>query len=88
MHQGRSRRSSDPQRCVPLLRSPQPKRRILIFSSPSLRFFVLVSHPAGTITGAHMIRTPHFIQITGTLKGTNINIKNGDEGGELDPHGG
>ncbi|GAA6042594.1 hypothetical protein JCM8097_003148 [Rhodosporidiobolus ruineniae] len=43
--------------------------------------------PKGTITGAHMIRTPNYIQITGTIKGTNINIPAGDDGGELDPHG-
>ncbi|GAA6014066.1 hypothetical protein JCM10207_000225 [Rhodosporidiobolus poonsookiae] len=43
--------------------------------------------PKGTITGAHMIRTPNYIQISGTLDGTKINIKKGDDGGELDPHG-
>jgi hypothetical protein len=35
-----------------------------------------------------MIRTPHYVQISGTLKGQNLNIKGGDQGGELDPHGG
>ncbi|GAA5866840.1 hypothetical protein JCM8547_003581 [Rhodosporidiobolus lusitaniae] len=43
--------------------------------------------PKGTITGAHFIKTPSYIQITGQLKGPNINIASGDEGGELDPHG-
>ncbi|GAA5980350.1 hypothetical protein JCM11641_001775 [Rhodosporidiobolus odoratus] len=43
--------------------------------------------PKGTITGAHYLKTPDYIQITGTLDGTKINIPKGDEGGELDPHG-
>ncbi|GAA5905739.1 hypothetical protein JCM6882_000447 [Rhodosporidiobolus microsporus] len=43
--------------------------------------------PKGTIKSAHMQVTADYIQITGTLKGTNINIPAGDDGGELDPHG-
>ncbi|SCZ93909.1 BZ3500_MvSof-1268-A1-R1_Chr6-3g08976 [Microbotryum saponariae] len=43
--------------------------------------------PKGTIKGAHYIRTPHYIQITGVGDFTKINIPKGDEGGELDPHG-
>ncbi|KAM0748054.1 hypothetical protein T439DRAFT_316727 [Meredithblackwellia eburnea MCA 4105] len=48
--------------------------------------------PEGAITGAHLVRTPHYIQasmriITGTGDFTKMNIKAGDEGGELDPHG-
>ncbi|OBZ67652.1 hypothetical protein A0H81_12193 [Grifola frondosa] len=43
--------------------------------------------PNGTITGAYFIQTPDFVQITGAGNLTNINIPQGDEGGELDPHG-
>jgi hypothetical protein len=43
--------------------------------------------PDGTIHGAHFLKTPSFVQVTGHGKLTNLNIKSKDEGGELDPHG-
>lgn len=43
--------------------------------------------PAGTITGAHVVHTSKYIQITGTLNQRNLNIPEGDSGGELDPSG-
>ncbi|KAK0436493.1 uncharacterized protein EV420DRAFT_237783 [Desarmillaria tabescens] len=43
--------------------------------------------PAGTITGAHFVKTPDFVQITGVGDFTKMNIPAGDTGGELDPHG-
>ncbi|PWN47024.1 hypothetical protein IE53DRAFT_364980 [Violaceomyces palustris] len=43
--------------------------------------------PPGTITGAHFVKTPHYVQITVTGDFTKIGIPSGDEGGELDPHG-
>ncbi|OSD05160.1 hypothetical protein PYCCODRAFT_1450700 [Trametes coccinea BRFM310] len=43
--------------------------------------------PDGTITGAHFVQTPDYVQITGVGDLTKINIPAGDEGGELDPHG-
>ncbi|TFK92500.1 hypothetical protein K466DRAFT_573021 [Polyporus arcularius HHB13444] len=43
--------------------------------------------PDGTITGAHFIQTPDYVQVTGVGDLTKINIPQGDEGGELDPHG-
>ncbi|KAJ8496996.1 hypothetical protein ONZ45_g12230 [Pleurotus djamor] len=43
--------------------------------------------PEGTLTGVQYIRTPDYIQIVGFIKQTNINIQDGDFGGELDPHG-
>lgn len=43
--------------------------------------------PDGTIHGAHFLKTPSFVQITGTGDFTKIHIQAGDEGGELDPHG-
>jgi len=43
--------------------------------------------PKGTITGASMVKTPYYVQITGTGDFTKIQEAKGDEGGELDPHG-
>ncbi|KAF9051449.1 hypothetical protein BJ165DRAFT_1448837 [Panaeolus papilionaceus] len=43
--------------------------------------------PDGTITGAHFVQTPDFVQVTGVGNLTLINIPAGDQGGELDPHG-
>lgn len=43
--------------------------------------------PEGTLKSAHFVRTPDYVQVTGTGDFTKIGIKKGDEGGELDPHG-
>jgi hypothetical protein len=43
--------------------------------------------PNGAIKGAHFLKTPSYLQVTGTGDLTKINIESGDEGGELDPHG-
>lgn len=43
--------------------------------------------PDGTITGAHFVQTPDYIQINGVGDLTKLNIPSGDSGGELDPHG-
>jgi len=43
--------------------------------------------PDGTITSAHFIKTPLYVQISGTWDGTKVDIVAGDYGGELDPHG-
>lgn len=43
--------------------------------------------PDGSITGAHVVVTPDYIQVTGVGNLTGINIPAGDAGGELDPHG-
>ncbi|KAF9043502.1 hypothetical protein BDZ89DRAFT_943726 [Hymenopellis radicata] len=43
--------------------------------------------PNGAITGAHFVKTPDFVQITGVGDLTKMNIPAGDTGGELDPHG-
>lgn len=43
--------------------------------------------PPYTIQGAHMVHTSQFVQITGKLKQTSLNIPDGDAGGEYDPHG-
>lgn len=43
--------------------------------------------PVGTITGAHYVETPEYIQITGKGNFAQININNNGGGGELDPHG-
>ena len=43
--------------------------------------------PDGTITSAHFVKTPLYWQIQGAGDLTKLNIKDGDQGGELDPHG-
>ena len=45
--------------------------------------------PEGTVTGAHFVKTPDFVQVTGVGDFTKINILKNDPGGggELDPHG-
>lgn len=43
--------------------------------------------PEGTLTSAHFLKTPDYVQVTGVGDFTKIGIKRGDEGGELDPHG-
>jgi hypothetical protein len=43
--------------------------------------------PDGTIRSAQFVRTPTYVQVSGWWDGTKLNIKNGDNGGELDPHG-
>ncbi|KAJ9124152.1 hypothetical protein QFC22_000949 [Naganishia vaughanmartiniae] len=47
--------------------------------------------PAGAITGAHFVKTPTYIQLSGTLAVLSgpsaLNIPANDDGGELDPHG-
>ncbi|EAU85093.1 macrofage activating glycoprotein [Coprinopsis cinerea okayama7 len=45
------------------------------------------SIPDGTLTGVHFVRTPEYVQITGTGDFTNLNIPAGDDGGELDNKG-
>ncbi|KAJ7826190.1 hypothetical protein B0H14DRAFT_3874092 [Mycena olivaceomarginata] len=43
--------------------------------------------PNGALKGAHFVKTPDYVQITGVGNFTKINIRGGDSGGELDPHG-
>ncbi|CAO1617676.1 unnamed protein product [Jaminaea pallidilutea] len=43
--------------------------------------------PDGTIKGAHFLKTPSYVQVTGVGDFTKIGIAAGDQGGELDPHG-
>ncbi|PWN51855.1 hypothetical protein IE53DRAFT_385780 [Violaceomyces palustris] len=43
--------------------------------------------PDGTVTGAHFVKTPLYIQLMATGDFTKIGMMPGDEGGELDPHG-
>lgn len=43
--------------------------------------------PNGALTGAQLIKTPNYIQIVGFIDQTQINMAQGDYGGELDPHG-
>ncbi|TIB78052.1 hypothetical protein E3Q23_01003, partial [Wallemia mellicola] len=43
--------------------------------------------PEGTIKAAHFIKTPFYVQVVGWGDFTKIGLKDGDYGGELDPHG-
>jgi hypothetical protein len=43
--------------------------------------------PEGALTGLQWIKTPDYVQAVGFLDQTAINIKAGDWGGEMDPHG-
>lgn len=43
--------------------------------------------PEDTIQSAHFVHTDNFVQITGRLDQTKINVKKGDSGGEMDAHG-
>jgi len=43
--------------------------------------------PDGTLLAAHFVKTPAYVQVQGFGDFTQIGIKDGDYGGELDPHG-
>ncbi|KAJ1033817.1 hypothetical protein NDA16_000027 [Ustilago loliicola] len=43
--------------------------------------------PDGTVTGAHFVKTPLYVQLMAMGDFTSIGFMAGDEGGELDPHG-
>ncbi|KZV85082.1 hypothetical protein EXIGLDRAFT_654400 [Exidia glandulosa HHB12029] len=43
--------------------------------------------PSGALTGVQFIRTPSYVEVTGHIDQKMINIKDGDEGGELDSGG-
>jgi len=43
--------------------------------------------PGGALKGVQFLTTPDYIQITGFIDQTQINMQAADEGGELDPHG-
>jgi len=43
--------------------------------------------PSGALTGVQFIQTPGYVQVTGRINQTLINIMHGDSGGEEDPHG-
>ncbi|KAF8582331.1 hypothetical protein K439DRAFT_1351531 [Ramaria rubella] len=43
--------------------------------------------PAGALTGVQFMQTPDYLQVTGHINQTLINIFHGDSGGEEDPHG-
>lgn len=43
--------------------------------------------PDGTFTGAHLVITPDYVQVTGVGNLTNLNILENDQGGEFDNYG-
>ncbi|KAF8590758.1 hypothetical protein K439DRAFT_1328797 [Ramaria rubella] len=43
--------------------------------------------PPGALTGVQFMQTPDYLQVTGRINQSLINILHGDTGGEEDPHG-
>ncbi|VDB84029.1 unnamed protein product [Peniophora sp. CBMAI 1063] len=43
--------------------------------------------PEGTLLAVQLLKAPDYVQISGLIDQTKINIAAGDYGGELDPHG-
>ncbi|CAE6369767.1 unnamed protein product [Rhizoctonia solani] len=43
--------------------------------------------PGGALKGVQFLKTPDYVQITGFIDQTQINLQSDDSGGELDPHG-
>jgi len=43
--------------------------------------------PQGALKGVQFMRTPDYVQVVGFVEQSLINIRTGDYGGELDPHG-
>ncbi|KAI5451662.1 hypothetical protein NCC49_001643 [Naganishia albida] len=43
--------------------------------------------PDGVLSAVHFVKTPLYVQIQGWGDFTKLNIAEGDQGGELDPHG-
>ncbi|TFK35250.1 hypothetical protein BDQ12DRAFT_700065 [Crucibulum laeve] len=43
--------------------------------------------PEGALTGVQWIRAPAYVSVVGFIDQTKINIRAGDWGGEMDPHG-
>ena len=43
--------------------------------------------PAGALTGVQFIKTPSYVEVTGHIKQTLVNVPDGDFGGELDSGG-
>ncbi|KAG6846198.1 hypothetical protein H0H93_015475, partial [Arthromyces matolae] len=43
--------------------------------------------PNGALKGVHFVKTKNYVQVTGVGDFTKMNIKKGDEGGELDDRG-
>jgi len=43
--------------------------------------------PANTLTGIQFVKTKSYVSIVGFLKQENVNLLDGDYGGEMDPHG-
>ncbi|GAA6024978.1 hypothetical protein JCM8202_002172 [Rhodotorula sphaerocarpa] len=43
--------------------------------------------PQGALQGVQFIRTPHYVQVVGFINQVDIDMMEGDYGGEMDPHG-
>jgi len=67
---------------VPL--SDQEERVVAYCTKPRNNARVI---PDGTVTAAHFVKTPLYVQIMALGDFTRIGLKSNDTGGELDPHG-
>jgi len=43
--------------------------------------------PDNTLTGVQFTKSPDYVEVVGFMDQTKINMKAGDAGGEMDPHG-
>lgn len=43
--------------------------------------------PKDSLHGIQFMRTPDYVQVSGFINQSRINLKDGDYGGEMDPHG-
>lgn len=64
--------------------SDQEERTVVYCTKPRNNARVI---PDGTVTAAHFVKTPLYVQVMALGDFTRIGIKDGDHGGELDPHG-
>lgn len=55
----------------------------MVIDMSALRFL----QPDGTLTAVHFVKTPLYVQVMALGDFTKIGLKQGDQGGELDPHG-
>lgn len=70
---------------------PQPQgigdaeRDVVSYCTKSGRGTRLI--PSGTLKSVHFVKTPHYVQVSGTGDFRKMFITNNGGGGELDPHG-
>ncbi|WFD05419.1 hypothetical protein MVES1_000749 [Malassezia vespertilionis] len=63
----------------------EAERHVVSYCTKSGRGTRLI--PPGTLKSVHYVRTPHYVQVSGTGNFANMHISAQGGGGELDPHG-